>query len=176
MDRALEFWNSVTELVEKSISISILYTDLRKAFDKVPFDLLIYKISKYGINGKTGKWIREFLNNRSQRVSVGNVLSVAKSVQSGVPQGAVLSGMLFALYINDLPENLKFTKISMYADDAKLYAPITSQQSIEQFQEDTDHLYAWCQLWRLQLNPQKCLLVQYNPRSMVRRYQPEYPP
>ena len=170
----LEFWNNVTEYIENSLSTSILYTDLRKAFDTVPHDLLLHKISRYGINGKTGEWIKEFLNNRSQRVSVGNELSLSRHVESGVPQGAVLSGMLFSLYINDLPETLKFAQISMYADDAKIFAPIKSQQNIEQFQEDIDHLVTWCQTWRLRLNPQKCLLVQYNPRSIMRQYQPEY--
>ena len=170
----LEFWNNVTDYVEKSLSISIMYTDLRKAFDTVPHDLLIHKIRKYGISGKTCEWIKEFLNNRSQRVAVGNELSLSKQVESGVPQGAVLSGILFSLYVNDLPEALKFAQISMYADDAKIFAPIKSEQNIEQFQEDIDHLFAWCQTWRLRLNPQKCLLVQYNPRSTLRQYQPEY--
>ena len=170
----LEFWNLMSEYIEKSFSISVLYTDLKKAFDTVPHDLLIYKIRKYGIDGKTCEWIKAFLSNRSQQVSVGTELSRSKKVESGVPQGAVLSGTLFTLYINDLPEVLNFAQVSMYADDAKIFAPIKSQQNIEMFQEDINQVFQWCQTWRLELNPQKCLLVQYNPRSTARNYQPKY--
>ena len=70
----LEFWNEVTENVEKSISMSIFYTDLRKAFDSVSHALLIKKLKRYGIVGKTIRWIEEFLNNRTQQVILGGQL------------------------------------------------------------------------------------------------------
>ena len=170
----LKFWNEVTDIVDKSGSVSIVYTDLRKAFDSVPHDLLIYKIQKYGIKGKNLKWIEDYLDGRSQRVIVGNEQSDLALVLSGVPQGGVLSGMLFALYINDLPDVLRHTRISMYADDAKIFAPIKEEKCISKVQEDLNALNEWCIEWRLRLNPQKCALIHYNPIRSHSQFSPQY--
>ena len=170
----LQFTNDLANLANDSKSISIIYTDLRKAFDSVPHDLLLIKLRKYGIVGRTGRWIESFLSDRHQRVCIDSSVSSYQSVVSGVPQGAVLSGLLFSLYINDLPLHIKKAKISLYADDAKIYSPITSQTSIEEMQEDLNRMLEWCTEWRLNLNPNKCYQVQYNPRSNARRFDPIY--
>ena len=170
----LQFTNDLANLANDSKSISIIYTDLRKAFDSVPHDLLMLKLRKYGVVGKTGRWLEDFLKDRHQRVCIGSSVSSYRRVESGVPQGAVLSGLLFALYVNDLPLHIKTSKISLYADDAKIYSPITSQSSIEETQEDLNRMLKWCTEWRLNLNPAKCFQVQYNPRSHVRQFNPEY--
>ena len=95
-------------------------------------------------------------------------------VESGVPQGGVLSGTLFSLYINDLPNVFQTCKVSLYADDAKIYAPINNDKSIQAVQNDIDKLANWCKKWRLNLNPGKCFQLQYNPRSTERAYHPVY--
>ena len=60
----LQFTNDIANMANEASSISIIYTDLRKAFDGVPYDLLVYKLSKYGITGRTSKWIESFLMER----------------------------------------------------------------------------------------------------------------
>ena len=59
--------------------------------------------------------LRSYLDNRKQRVVINSIPSESVDVESGV-----LSGMLFSLYINDLPEVMTTCQISLYADDAKL--------------------------------------------------------
>ena len=154
------FWNDISNNIENAASISILYTDLSKAFDSVPHDLLCMKLKRYGINGKIGAWIENFLNQRSQRVKIGAQLSETVPVVSGVPQGGVLSGVLFSLYMNDLPNCLEFCRISMYADDTKIFAPILSDNDVFMFQEDINRLTSWCHKWRLKLNPKN--VIFYN--------------
>ena len=170
----IQFTNDLANMANNSKSIAIIYTDMRKAFDSVPHDLLIFKLRRYGITGLTIKWVTEFLSDRQHRVCIGDAQSSYASVQSGVPQGAVLSGILFALYINDLPELMRHCHISLYADDAKLYYEITSEDSIEQMQQDINRLHRWCNEWRLMLHPQKCHHVQYSPRSANRSFEPKF--
>jgi retron-type reverse transcriptase len=76
--------------------------DFSKAFDSVPHDRLIRKISKTGIDIRVVKWIREFLHGCSQRVRVDGQLSEEIAVNSGVPQGSVLGPLLFLAYVNDM--------------------------------------------------------------------------
>ena len=76
-----------------------------------------------------------------------------------------MSGMLFNLYINDLPECLKYLKTSMYAYDAKLFATCSNESEKLMIQEDLDRLHEWCCKWRLRLNAQKCFYLQYKPTN-----------
>ena len=57
----LEHWHDLTELVDKSQSMSVLYTNFKKSTDSVPHDLLVFKLGLYGITGKTLVWLQNFL-------------------------------------------------------------------------------------------------------------------
>ena len=91
-------------------------------------------------------------------------------MRSGVPQGGVLSGLMFILFMNDLPESFSYVKTSMYADDAKLYAPILDPNSAAMIQHDLEMLSAWCKRWRMNLNAGKCFFIHYIPQNKEKNY------
>ena len=90
-----------------------------KAFDSVPHKRLLGKLSSNRIEGTIQRWIKAFLVGRRQRVAVKRAYSRWANVLSGIPQGSILSHILFVLYINDLPETVT-SHIYMFADDTKI--------------------------------------------------------
>lgn len=104
------------EAFERKDNAALNLYDLTKAFDCVPFDILISKLEYYGIDRHSLNLIKSYLSNRVQYVAVKGLNSSIRHVITGVPQGSVLGPFLFIVAINDLPSNNKaVTKI--YCDD-----------------------------------------------------------
>ena len=88
--------------------------------------------------------LKSYLYNRSQKCQINGVMSSAKNINCGVPQGSILRPLFFLLYINDLPQCLSKTKPRLFADDMNLTA---SGESINQFEttvnSDLENLRKW---------------------------------
>ena len=95
--------------LEHNYLVGIFYLDFSKAFDKVPHQRLLKKLEAYGISHQILKFISAFLKNRKMYVLVTGCKSKKNVVKSGVPQGSVLAQLLFAIYINDLPDGISNT-------------------------------------------------------------------
>ena len=85
LSQLLEHYSKILEELEKSNNVDVIYLDFAKAFDKVDHGILLNKLKKVGINGKTGIWIPNFLSNRQQCVVVNGTTSSGVQVRSGVP-------------------------------------------------------------------------------------------
>jgi len=89
------------------------------------------------------------------RVGVDGEFSQWVEVVSGIPQGSVLGPLLFILYVNDLPQWIK-NSMRMFADDAKVWTRINSQEDSLSFQKNLNSSSKWSDMWLLGLNPDKC--------------------
>ena len=112
-----------------------------------------------GINGRTHRWIQNFLTNRSQCVVIGGEKSPYVPVSSGVPQGSVLGPLLFLIYINDLPSHVQ-SKVRLFADDTVIYLTVKSENDSKQLQRDLTRLERWERDWQMMFNPSKCNVIK----------------
>ena len=151
----LETFEDVTSMLDEGPGVDMVYLDYSKAFDSVPHRRLLSKLQAYGLKGRVWEWIQDFLVGRTQKVTVGDANSDWTNVVSGVPQGSVLGPILFVLYINDLPENVR-SNVKMFADDTKLYRHVLGEDDKQLLQEDLNALQKWSESWLLRFNASKC--------------------
>ena len=153
-----------TENWENKYETDVIYLDFAKAFDTVPHLRLIHKLRQAGIRGRVLNWIENFLKDRRQRVVLRNGVSGWRNVTSGVPQGSILGPLLFLIYVNDIPENVKSTA-KLFADDTKLYRKIENKRDCETLQEDLNSLACWSNQWLLRFNEAKCVAMELRKKS-----------
>lgn len=155
-----EFIHDITLGINNSTQIDAVFLDLKKAFDVVSHNLLLFKLSSLGIPERLLGWIKDYLHMREQRVVVNGASSSPVEVLSGVPQGSVLGPLLFLIFINDMPADLKCT-VRLYADDCVLYLPVTCINDAKILQTDLDAVTSWCDKWKMSLNIKKCYHVKF---------------
>ena len=113
----LELW---TEILDSGVSLDCIYLDFKKASDSVPHERLLSKLDAYGTGGQLKAWTKDTLLDRKQRVVVNGKLSSWCLVLSGIPRGSVLGPILFVIFINDLPDQIRST-VKIFADDTKIF-------------------------------------------------------
>lgn len=163
--------NDWTKALDANNDIDIIYLDFSKAFDKVPFKELVQKLQTVGVHHRIIAWIKGFITNRTFQVKVNDSFSDTYTVTSGVPQGGVLSPVLFIIYTSDLPDQIdKFNvKCSMFADDVKLYKNISKPEDCLALQGAIKEIADWSDKWKLPLSASKTKLLHLG-KSKTARY------
>ena len=101
MELRIVFWlwqKNWEKLEVKKVS---LLTDLSKAFDCIPHNLLIAKLSAYGFDRKSLMFISAYLKSRKQRTRIGSAFSDYLNVLFGVPQGSISGLILLIIFLSD---------------------------------------------------------------------------
>ena len=146
-----------TQIIDEGGSLDCIYCDFKKAFDKVPHQRLLKKVGSYGIKGEILGWIKAFLSNTIQQVIVNGESSQYKDVTSGIPQGRVLGPLLFVIFINDLPDQVK-SGIFLFANDTKIFRNMRYPEDQNIPQDDTDIMLKWADKWQLEFHSDKCVM------------------
>jgi hypothetical protein len=121
-----------------------------------------------GITGHILGWIEQFLTGRSFRVRIGNCTSSSMPVENGVPQGAVLSPILFNIMLTDFPASFPVVNKLLFADDISIYTNCKRPAEAEvTLQPELDQIYRWGKKLKLKFAPDKCATVVF-----TRAYKP----
>ena len=130
-----------------------VFLDLKKAFDTVNHEILIGKLSFFGMQPSALNLIASYLDNRTQRCYVNGYLSKPQKIDYGVPQGSILGPLLFLIYINDLPNCIEKSTVRMFADDTTLTVSGTGLPEIEpKINHDLNNVHKWLLANKLCLN------------------------
>ena len=121
---------------EEGLMTGVLVWDLSAAFDTLDIDLLLKKLAIYGADETTLNWFRSFLTNRTQRVRIGGTLSSPLGLETGVPQGGILSPIVFTLYTADMELWIKHSTLVNFADDTTTYTTSKEARHIKDSLEE----------------------------------------
>lgn len=151
-------------------SSGMVLLDLKCAFDSVWHDGLVFKMKRANFPIYLIKITQSFLANRTFRVKVNNSFSNPKAIPAGVPQGAVLSPVLFNIFMADLPQFHGCTT-AQYADDVALLSTNKRAASIKKSIQKAVNAFAkYVRHWKLKLNPTKTEAVYFTRRRALRAF------
>jgi hypothetical protein len=97
--QCMRLTDHVTLNFNNNMSTAAVFLDIEKAFDTTWHSGLLYKLSKLEFSNSLNKLISSFLSQSKFNVSVEGEMSTSREMQSGVPQGSVLSPTLYNMYI-----------------------------------------------------------------------------
>jgi hypothetical protein len=140
--------------------VRMLFIDYSSAFKTIVPSKLVIKLETLGLDPALCNWVLDFLTGRPQVVRVGNNISSPLILNTGAPQGCVLSPLLYSLFTHDC--------VATHASNSSL---ITNNDETA-YREEVRALGVWCQENNLTLNVNKTkeMIVDF------RKQQREHPP
>ena len=165
VDHLVKLEDSIrTAFASQEHYISVFF-DLERAYDMTWRKGIVLDLHRIGMRGLLPKFIAVYLEERKFKVKVGKSLSNEHEQQNGVPQGAVLSVLLFALKINDIVKNLpsaeRFT-CSLFVDDLQIGYRHPDLNIIKAtLQRELNNLHSWTRKNGFKFSNSKTQVVHY---------------
>ena len=141
------------------------FLDIEKAFDSVWHNGLRFKIFQLDLPTKMTRWFSDFLVGRVIQGNVNSFFSNQINPKAGVPQGSVLSPLLFLIYVNDLlTPHHKQNSLYQFADDTAQWAFSLNVRFAGKvfLQQDLLSLAMWCAKWRIKLSLEKTKVIIFS--------------
>jgi hypothetical protein len=154
--------SDIFQRLSKGEIIILLTLDFSKAFDTVSHDILLQKLAYHGVKGAALSWFESYLRPRSQQVNVNSRISSSFNIDTGVPQGSILSPLLYILYTADMPSCLRHASYYSYADDTQLMhsgASTLVSKVTSELEDDFKRIFQWAASNLIKLNAEKTKFI-----------------
>ena len=163
----------ITDKIQRAIEDGLfscgIFLDFSKAFDTVDHNILLKKLSHYGIRGIANDWFASYLSNRRQYVTIGSIKSEDTLITHGVPQGSVLGPLLFLLYINDFSKCSNVFDFHIFADDTNLFYSNSNLAELESIVNYNLKMVSdWLTANKVSLNIDKTNFIIFHPPQKVK--------
>jgi hypothetical protein len=166
-DHAIVLDHDIKASFKHKRSTVAVFLDISKAYDTVWIEGLLYKLTRIGIHGTCLGWLSNFLQNRSICIRLGSYISESRIIKNGVPQGEVISPLLFNLMLSDFPPPPD-VKHLLFADDVTIYTETKLPADAEVIlQPYIDRVVKWGRKWKFKFSAPKPSAV-----SFTRLYKP----
>ncbi|CAG9138106.1 unnamed protein product [Plutella xylostella] len=147
--------------MENRMITVLVLIDFSNAFNAVDHDLLLAVLVKSQISPAAVSWFSSYLRGRQQAIRSCSVLSDWSDLSAGVPQGGILSPLLFSIFI-DLVSSSLLCSYHLYADDLQLYCQVKPEDlvsAINQLNGDLNSILDWSNRFGILVNPVKCQAI-----------------
>ena len=136
----LQLYDEILKTQEEGKDSACVFLDCSAAFDTIQHDVLLGKMRLYGVTEKSLAWMKDYLSDRSQYVSIGGIPSEIKKIEDGAFQGSIGGPWCFLIMINDIVVVAAGSDITVYiyADDTCLR--VTLGEDMDENQEKLDEL------------------------------------
>ncbi len=169
-DIAFTLHTALSHLENKNTYVRMLFVDYSSAFNTIVPATLVVKLQTLGLNRSLCSWILDFLTGRSQVVRMGNNTSSPLTLNTGAPQGCILSPLLYSLYTHDCAAT-QSNVIIKFADDTTVIGLITDNDETA-YRAEASTLTKLCQENHLSLNIDKTKELVVDFRRQSREYTP----
>jgi hypothetical protein len=172
----LELLDRILQEMDNGKIPMCIFLDLSKAFDTLNHEILIEKLSYYGVKDKEAKLFKSYLTGRKQYVDYDGMMSESLLIETGVPQGSILGPLLFIIYINDIANVSELFHPIIYADDTSLTSTLNTfgSKTTEDFDDiintELSKVIKWLNTNKLSLNIQKTkFMIFHQPQKVFRQ-------
>lgn len=173
MDALIKVSNEIEKAIRMKEVMVVVYFDIEKAYDTVWREGVLIKAANMGITGKMYNWLLQFLFERSFVVRVGSSCSSVCVAVNGIPQGSVISPLLFNIMINDIFEDIgQDIGCALYADDGVIWKRGRNvRQVITGMQAAIKKVEEWTIRWRFKMSTSKSSCMYFTRKRVIPEHQ-----
>ncbi|KAI3376661.1 hypothetical protein L3Q82_016480, partial [Scortum barcoo] len=139
---ALTLHTALSHLDQRDTYVRMLFIDYSSVFNTIVPSKLVTKLRDLGLNSALCDWILNFLTGRPQAVRMGSTTSSTLTLNTGAPQGCVLSPLLYSLFTHDCVATHSSNTIIKFSDDTTIIGLITGDDETAYREEEEEREHA----------------------------------
>ena len=156
----------ISKAFNNSEYVIAVFLDFAKAFDTVNHTILLLKLSKIGVKGRSLEWFRSYLKNRKQFVMSNGILSdICTTFNISVLQGSILGPLLFLIFINDMHRSNNLLNTHFADDTLALCKGKNLYELTDLVNKELQKIGVWLRANFLSINASKTKIMIFHKNS-----------